>query len=372
MAEAVAHDRAAAAPSEHVCRAGVRARRRDVHGGCRRLSRAAPDRLAAHERDPGAVRRPRLARRNAGHGPQPARRRTAPLPLRLGRRASRRRTGGAARGVGLLRRGQPAAPRRACRAPGRKGPGIVATILGSASWMLLFHGVYGRMYSLFLFTSLLSFLALEAATETGGRGRWAAGSPPRCSASRRIRTERSCWPPKACISQRRGSESARRRGRSQSCSCSAFRSGAPTRPRRPLRGRRRRRRRSPRFPARRLALFRRDGGGLRRRLPARHRRRDRARRLRRLPTGAHAAGARSSSAPLSSPPRRCSMLARFGSAAAPESRHLIFALPFFLVAVATGLLGAARSLGRVETPALVVSIVRPRGAPARLGLVADP
>ena len=55
-----------------------------------------------------------------------------------------------------------------------RGPAIVATILASASWMLLFHGVYGRMYSLFLFTSLLSFLALLEATETGGRLRWAA------------------------------------------------------------------------------------------------------------------------------------------------------------------------------------------------------
>ena len=35
----------------------------------------------------------------------------------------------------------------------------------SASWMLLFHGIYGRMYSLFLLTSALSYLALP------GRGR---------------------------------------------------------------------------------------------------------------------------------------------------------------------------------------------------------
>ena len=55
-----------------------------------------------------------------------------------------------------------------------RGPAVVATILASASWMLLFHGVYGRMYSVFLFTSLLSFLALLEATEAGGRLRWAA------------------------------------------------------------------------------------------------------------------------------------------------------------------------------------------------------
>jgi hypothetical protein len=50
---------------------------------------------------------------------------------------------------------------------------LVATVLASASWMLLFHGVYGRMYSLFLVTSTLSFLALLSATERGGYRRWA-------------------------------------------------------------------------------------------------------------------------------------------------------------------------------------------------------
>src|SRR3954470_3576956 len=38
--------------------------------------------------------------------------------------------------------------------------GVVAAALASASWVFLFHGMFGRMYSLFLFTSLLSFLAL--------------------------------------------------------------------------------------------------------------------------------------------------------------------------------------------------------------------
>ena len=50
---------------------------------------------------------------------------------------------------------------------------LVATALVAASWMLLFHGVYGRMYSLFLCTSLLSYLALLVAVERGGRRRWA-------------------------------------------------------------------------------------------------------------------------------------------------------------------------------------------------------
>jgi hypothetical protein len=54
---------------------------------------------------------------------------------------------------------------------GGRTTGLAAAALASGSWVLLFHGVYGRMYSLFLFTSLLSYLALERALERGGR-RW--------------------------------------------------------------------------------------------------------------------------------------------------------------------------------------------------------
>ncbi len=48
---------------------------------------------------------------------------------------------------------------------------LIATILVAASWVTLFHGVYGRMYSLFLFLSALSFVALLRALE---RRSWAA------------------------------------------------------------------------------------------------------------------------------------------------------------------------------------------------------
>jgi hypothetical protein len=51
--------------------------------------------------------------------------------------------------------------------------GVVAAALASGSWVLMFHGIYGRMYSLFLFTSLLSFLALLSALDRGGRRRFA-------------------------------------------------------------------------------------------------------------------------------------------------------------------------------------------------------
>ena len=50
---------------------------------------------------------------------------------------------------------------------------LVATVLVAASWTFLFHGVYGRMYSLFLCTSALSYLALLRALERGDRRSWA-------------------------------------------------------------------------------------------------------------------------------------------------------------------------------------------------------
>jgi hypothetical protein len=51
--------------------------------------------------------------------------------------------------------------------------GLVAALLACGTWVMLFHGIYGRMYSLFLFTSLLSFLALLSALERGTRKRFA-------------------------------------------------------------------------------------------------------------------------------------------------------------------------------------------------------
>jgi 4-amino-4-deoxy-L-arabinose transferase-like glycosyltransferase len=51
--------------------------------------------------------------------------------------------------------------------------GVVAATFAAASWVFLFHGVYARMYSLFLFTSLLSFLALLRALEDARPRRFA-------------------------------------------------------------------------------------------------------------------------------------------------------------------------------------------------------
>ena len=53
-----------------------------------------------------------------------------------------------------------------------RGPALAACVLAGASWILLFHGIYARMYSLFLFLSTLSYLALLRATERGGKRAW--------------------------------------------------------------------------------------------------------------------------------------------------------------------------------------------------------
>jgi len=50
--------------------------------------------------------------------------------------------------------------------------GLVAAAILAPSWLFLFHGVYGRMYSLFLFLSLACTLALLRALERGGVARW--------------------------------------------------------------------------------------------------------------------------------------------------------------------------------------------------------
>ncbi|MGZ8687488.1 MAG: glycosyltransferase family 39 protein [Gaiellaceae bacterium] len=56
----------------------------------------------------------------------------------------------------------------ASRLAGRRAA-LIATMLLAGSWVFLFHGVYARMYSLFLFLSLASFLTFLRALERGRR-----------------------------------------------------------------------------------------------------------------------------------------------------------------------------------------------------------
>ena len=51
---------------------------------------------------------------------------------------------------------------------------LLASVVAAGSWTMLYHGIYARMYSLFLFTSALSVLLLLRALERNTRGRWAA------------------------------------------------------------------------------------------------------------------------------------------------------------------------------------------------------
>ena len=55
---------------------------------------------------------------------------------------------------------------------GGRASALIGTLLVATSWTFLFHGVYGRMYSLFLFTAALSYLALLGALERGSRRGW--------------------------------------------------------------------------------------------------------------------------------------------------------------------------------------------------------
>jgi hypothetical protein len=51
-------------------------------------------------------------------------------------------------------------------------PALIATALAAGSWVFLFHGVYARMYSLFLFLSLLAFVLLLRALDRGTWKSW--------------------------------------------------------------------------------------------------------------------------------------------------------------------------------------------------------
>jgi hypothetical protein len=53
---------------------------------------------------------------------------------------------------------------------------LLATLLTAVSWVTLYHGIYARMYSLFLFTSTLSIILLLRALERDTVGRWVAWS----------------------------------------------------------------------------------------------------------------------------------------------------------------------------------------------------
>ena len=95
------------------------------------------------------------------------------------RRPPRARAGRSPARLGGVRGREPAARRAARRRLAGRRAALVATAIAAASWMFLFHGVYGRMYSLFLFTSA----ALVPRAPGGARPRRTAGAGPcgRCA-----------------------------------------------------------------------------------------------------------------------------------------------------------------------------------------------
>jgi 4-amino-4-deoxy-L-arabinose transferase-like glycosyltransferase len=53
-----------------------------------------------------------------------------------------------------------------------RAPALAAAALAAGSWVLLFHGIYARMYSLFLLLSTLSYLVFLRALQRGGWAAW--------------------------------------------------------------------------------------------------------------------------------------------------------------------------------------------------------
>ena len=238
--------------------------------------------------------------------------------------------------------------------------GLITTVLVSASWVLLFHGVYGRMYSLFLFTSALSYLALLWAIDRGGAwrfGLWGLAAIA-CIASHpygalvarlagSLRPARSATRSRGCRRVRRG-----RRARHAVLA----RRPSPCEPLRRRRGRKREREArltaaGPPLPEGRRRRFHRRLVGAARPDPG-------ARRVRR-------ARALASQPPRCLPRRRAPsatptlalLLARLGSSASPETRHLIFVLPFFMLLLATALVSLGRRYGRAVAACALAALV---------------
>ena len=224
---------------------------------------------------------------------------------------------------------------------------LIGTLLVATSWTFLFHGVYGRMYSLFLFTAALSYLALLGALERGSRRGWVlwalailatvathpygalvlASQAAFVVAARRDRLRQAVWAFGA-VALRRDPVLAHR-----------------SRARRPLR---RGRRRGQQIRRRRVRLA--GGRGLHGRLPGApgrpHRRA--AAGLAVLPRETRILAACASVVPLAA-----LVVAR--STGSPETRHLIFLLPFVALAVGAGIARLGRVWGSAALAALVVA-----------------
>ena len=244
-----------------------------------------------------------------------------------------------------------------------KRTALVATALAAASWITIYHGIYARMYSLFLFLSALSFLTLLRAVGTRDPKRWAAWVAAmvlthRDAAVRDLRARRTGRLRPGAQSEARVAAPAGRDLRSGSSSCSSRRSGSST------------------------ACSRRASASA---SPAR------ATRSCGSPVdvleyvwhtiGDFGAGWTAATAVIAAlavlggvvlfrtrpaavllaatvllVPTLALMVARSQSSVFLESRHLIFALPFFQMLVAAGLLRLAGFAGRAEAAVVLVGL----------------
>lgn len=237
-----------------------------------------------------------------------------------------------------------------------RGVAVAATALASASWVLLFHGIYARMYSLFLFLATLSYLALLRALERGGRRAWALWAVT-------ILLAISSHAYGALVLGSQGLYVLLRRGRLRQATVAfavvavlalpLWRSSLVLAQRFDVGVGSGGKLGSPGSVARYLYRVAGDfssgyGGvlvvvlllaalGL-------------WRLVRERPHGALLALC------VVTTPTLFLLVGRFGSGTAPESRHLIFVLPFFALAVAAGVLGAARAAGPVG-PVLAAVVV---------------
>ena len=337
-------------------------RRRGPHGDRRGFLLRPADRLAAARgRDARALHEPRLGRRAHPDRARRTRRRAAALPLRVGDHAHRRR---ARRAAARLDACSPIAsvPLIAvlvARLTDRT-VALVATALVVPSWMLLFHGIYGRMYSIFLFTATLSYLALLSAIERRDRRSWILWGLAilACIATHPYGALVLASQGLYVLYARRFREAVPafvdRRGARDSVLAERHRA------REPLRRRRRRRRHEARQPVldpevprtRRRRLHRRVG----------HRR------------ASSCCSSRPSGMVLLVRRNRASAafvacvlvtpfvffaVTRIGSGiASPESRHLIFVLPFFATLLALPLVRLARSPAGIAFAAAIVLALR--------------
>ena len=227
----------------------------------------------------------------------------------------------------------------AARLAGRRA-GLVATVLVAASWVTLFHGVYGRMYSLFLFTSALAFLTLLRALERPTAGRWAL-----CGAAAYLALASHQYGAFALVTLAVVVVAALPMWRSNLVLASRFdvgvggggtQLGGPL----PVLG----------YYHNTLADFVAGWTGLFAAVCA----------LAALGLVVLARTARPAALllglVLAVPAAGLSLAHVGGSASSPETRHLIFALPFFATLVATGLVRATRSMGKPAPAVLAVAV----------------